>query len=103
MVIYLLKKKKMVESEVHIRKLKEFDYPFEKNLADHVKRKGHSLSHTLFIKAVLLKEIRRDNDPLVNMEILHDMYEIGILGHLVDNIRTYYYLNTTTDYSLLRA
>jgi hypothetical protein len=76
----------MVEFERYASRLREFGWDPDQNLADHVARKGHSLSHVPFIKAVLAEEVGREDGPLSGMELQYDAYEMTILDRVIDRI-----------------
>lgn len=78
----------MVDFEAYTSRLREKEWHFDENLADHLKRKGHSLSHAPFIKSALKAEIEREDGPLSGMDLQHDAYEMQIImrvvGRLID-------------------
>ena len=76
----------MVNFEAYTKKLREEHWHFEENLAKHIKRKGHSLSHVPFIKSVLKAEIEREDGSLSGMQLLHDVYEMLIIMGVVDRL-----------------
>lgn len=75
-----------VDPDTYVSKLNEHGWGFEETIARLVKKSGWSLSHVPFIKAVLRTEMEREDSPLAGLELLHDAYEMTILGQTIDRL-----------------
>jgi len=77
----------MIDFEIYTQKLKEEGWNLEENLANHLKRKGQSLSNAPFIKATLKGEIENKEGPLSGIDPLkHDAIELTIIEGVIERL-----------------
>lgn len=77
----------MVNYDSYIGELNRGGFRFEANVVDHLTRKGHPASQSLFIRAALKELVERDDGPLSGIEpLLHDSVENAILLGVVDRL-----------------
>ena len=81
----------MINYDSYIKQLNAYEWHFEENVADHLKRRGYPASHSPFIRAALKELVEREDGPLSGIEPLqHDAYEMMIIMGVVDNLITKY-------------